>query len=149
VPAPQRQALLAELRKTLGDRDDNKCEAFEENTKDPHRLTIYRLSASKLLVSVGCYVAAYNSGDAYWVTNVHAPFSPVLVTSSANDYTDGRILYSVRGRGIGDCMRSDTWTWDGGQFIHTASLSTGMCKEIAAGGAWELPTLVTEVNRKK
>jgi hypothetical protein len=149
VPAAQRQALLAELRKTLGDRNDNNCEAFEENARDPDKPTIYRLSASRLLVSVGCYVAAYNSGDAYWVTNLHAPYSPVLVTNSANDYSGGRIFYSARGRGVGDCMQSDTWTWDGNKFIHTSSLTTGMCKEIAAGGAWELPTLVTKTNRPK
>jgi hypothetical protein len=149
VPASQRPALLAALRQTLGDKDANICEAFEENAQDPHKLTVYRLSASKLLVSTGCYVAAYNSGDAYWVIDARAPYSPVLVTASASDYSHGQIFFSQRGRGIGDCLASDTWTWDGRQFVHTASLSTGMCKEIAAGGAWELPTLVTKVNKSK
>jgi len=145
IPAAQRTALLADLRKTLGQKDDNSCDDFNENAKDPAKLTIVRLSPSRLLVSMGCYVGAYNSGDAYWVINDRQPYSPVLVTNAASDYARGQLFFSQRGRGIGDCMSSDTWAWDGQRFIHTSSLSTGMCKEIAAGGAWELPTLVTKV----
>jgi hypothetical protein len=149
VPAVQRAALLAELRKTLGNEDANQCDDFNENAIDPQKLTLYRLSSSRLLVSIGCYVGAYNSGDAYWVINPRPPFLPVLATNTGSDYAHGQIFFSQRGRGIGDCMSSDTWTWDGRQFVHTSSLSTGMCKEIMAGGAWELPTLVTKVNQPR
>jgi hypothetical protein len=29
--------------------------------------------------------------------------------------------------------------------VRTADSSTGLCRLVAAGGAWEMPTLVTEV----
>ena len=44
-------------------------------------------------------------------------------------------------------VRLERWTWDGNGFVHTASATTGMCKLIAAGGPWELPTIVTEVKK--
>lgn len=145
VPVKQRPVLLAELRKTLGEEDGNSCEGFDENARSPDQLSAYRLSDSQLLVSVGCFMAAYNSGDAYWVINAQAPFAPVLVTNAGSDYSEGRIYAIQKGRGVGDCIASETWTWDGRRFVHTSSMSTGMCKSIAAGGAWELPTLVTKV----
>lgn len=110
-------------------------------------LTVYRLSASKMLVSMPCWLAAYNFGAGFWVINSAPPFRPVLVTDSGSDYSDGSISASHKGRGLGDCWSSETWTWDGKDFIHTESSTTGMCKLIAAGGAWSLPTLVTAPRR--
>jgi|JI6StandDraft_1071083.scaffolds.fasta_scaffold1050894_2 hypothetical protein len=49
------------------------------------------------------------------------------------------------GRGLGDCWSSSEWTWDAKQFLQTASSSTAMCKLLAPGGAWSLPTFVTDV----
>jgi hypothetical protein len=135
VPAKQRTALLAELRKTLGEEDQNSCDDFDENASNPAKLSAYRLSESQLLVSVGCFMAAYNSGEAYWVINAKAPFAPVLVTNAGTDYSSGKIYAIQKGRGIGDCISSDTWTWDGRRFVHTSSMTSGMCKSIAAGGA--------------
>jgi hypothetical protein len=149
VPVKQRSVLLAELRKTLGQEDGNSCESFEENVRDPAKLSAYRLSEGHLLVAVACWVAAYNSGDAYWVINAQAPYAPVLVTNVGSDYSKGMIYAIQKGRGMGDCVSSETWTWDGRRFLHTASMSTGMCKGIAAGGAWELPTLVIKVKEPK
>ncbi|CAH0222336.1 hypothetical protein SRABI118_02257 [Massilia sp. Bi118] len=149
VPAKQLTALLAELRKTLGDEDGNSCEGFDENARSPAKLSAYRLSDSRLLVSLGCFMATYNSGDAYWVTNALPPFAPVMVTNAGSDYSEGRIYAIQKGRGMGDCISSDTWTWDGQGFVHTSSMTTGMCKGIAAGGAWELPTLVVKVKQPK
>lgn len=117
----------------------------EEGAQD--ELTVYRLSASKLLVSMPCWMAAYNFGSGFWVVNSAPPFRPVLVTDSGSDYSEGSISASHKGRGLGDCWSTDTWTWDGKDFIHTESSTTGMCKLIAAGGAWALPTLVTAPRR--
>ncbi len=50
-----------------------------------------------------------------------------------------------KGRGLGDCWQLDSWTWDGEEFNHTDSRSTGMCRLIAPGGPWSLPTIVTDV----
>lgn len=149
VPAKQRAALLAELRKTLPNDNDNNCDRYENKVRNPNNIDIYRLSGQKLMVRIACWYGPYNSGDAHWVINARPPYAPVMVTKNGTDYTAGQIHANHKGRGIGDCMSSDTWTWDGRRFVHTSSQTTGMCKGIAAGGAWELPTLVVYVRKPK
>jgi hypothetical protein len=127
----------------------NSCELFDASVANPAKWTAYRLSEKKLLVSAECWMAAYNSGDGFWVINVQPPFAPAFVTNMGSTYAQGTITSSQRGRGFGDCMGSDSWTWDGRSFVHTASMTTGKCKHVAPGGAWELPTLVVKVNEPK
>jgi hypothetical protein len=110
-------------------------------------LSVARLSKDKLLVWASCSMAAYNAGDAYWVINATAPYAPVLVTGSGSDYEAGTISSGQKGRGLGDCWNTEEWTWDGRQFVQTASASTGMCRLVAPGGAWHLPELVTDVRK--
>lgn len=108
-------------------------------------LSITRLTDTKLLVSTQCWNAAYNSGDGYWVVNQAPPFQPLLITASGSHFSHGSIVAAHKGRGLGDCWSSQAWTWNGKEFVHTESSTTGMCKLLAPGGAWSLPTLVTDV----
>lgn len=111
----------------------------------PEPLTITRLGADTLLVSVACWRAAYNEGRGYWVVKDRAPYSPVLVTTVGNE-DDGQIISgSHKGRGLGDCWSMNSWGWNGRAFVPTAVSTTGLCRLVAAGGAWTMPTLVTEV----
>jgi hypothetical protein len=55
------------------------------------------------------------------------------------------IQQASRGRGLGDCFYATSWGWTGTQFVKTAVSSTGLCRLVSAGGAWEMPTLVTKV----
>lgn len=134
-----RAALLRELRGTLG--------ADDCNAMHTEQLTVLRLTPDKLLIHVPCWAGAYNEGVAYWVANKAAPYAPVLVTLSASDYAAGTITSSQKGRGLGDCWAKQEWTWDGRRFAPTLAATTGMCRLVAAGGAWELPTFVARVTR--
>lgn len=125
--------------------NDDECYELSGSESDKPELSIIRLSKSKLLVSTLCWRAAYNAGDGYWVINDSPPYNPVLVTTSGTDYNDDGISEAQKGRGLGDCWSHEEWTWDGKEFIHTESSTTGMCKLVAAGGAWTLPTIVSEV----
>ncbi|MBD8642959.1 DUF1176 domain-containing protein [Stenotrophomonas sp. CFBP 13724] len=108
-------------------------------------LKVQRLSADKLLVSALCWRGAYNAGSGYWVVNAQAPYEPQLVTHFGTD-DDGRsISGSHKGRGLGDCWSMNTWGWDGRRFVATSATTTGLCRLVAAGGAWDLPTRVTTV----
>lgn len=49
----------------------------------------------------------------------------------------------------GDCMVTNIWRWDGSSLVHTEEATTGMCRDIAGGGAWDLPTLVTAVRKQR
>lgn len=133
-------ALRKELYASV--KGDDTCYLFEESEG---QINVARLTDNKLLVSMECWRAAYNSGSAYWVIGDKPPFKPVLVTTSGTDDSDGTIRASHKGRGLGDCWSSEEWTWDGRRFVPTQASTTGMCKLVAAGGAWSLPTLVTDV----
>jgi hypothetical protein len=146
LTSAQQTLLLAELRKTTGIDD---CENLGPDAREKPSLATHPLTRETMVVQMTCWMGAYNSGDGIWVANRRSPYAPRLVTNTATDYGDGEIFSSQKGRGIGDCMGSDAWTWNGQQFIHTASSSTGMCREIAAGGTWDLPTIVTEVRKQR
>ena len=146
LTAAQTRDLMAALRKTV---KDDSCELVDTKSDDAGDLVVRRLAQDKLLVSHACWTAAYNSGDGYWVVDAKPPYSATLVTTSATDYSDGVISSTQKGRGIGDCFSSATWTWDGKAFVQTSATTTGMCRQIQAGGAWDLPTLVTRVHKAR
>lgn len=112
---------------------------------EPEELTITRLSSDKVLVSTLCWRAAYNEGYGFWVANDKAPFNPVLVTTSGSD-SDGRVISAAhKGRGLGDCWHTTDWSWDGKRFVKTGEATSGLCRLVAAGGAWDMPTVVSKV----
>ena len=144
----QRRSLLAELQRTVVTRNGSECAAFDDGTPPPESQAVRRLSKQHLLVSLTCWTAAYNSGDAYWVVNTAAPYSPVLVTANGTEYVNSVLTAHHRGRGIGDCGNSDTWTWDGGKFVRTGADISQLCKGFP-GGAWNMPSLVTKLDFQK
>ena len=146
LPKAQSAALLAELKRTT---KTDACEMLFEKGDAAPELGIYRLSAGKLLASTSCWQAAYNEGDGYWVINDHAPFKPVAVTLSGSSFEHGRIAAFQKGRGIADCVSQEEWAWDGAQFKQSLAMTTGQCKEIQPGGAWNLPTLSTTLKYKR
>lgn len=141
--AADRRELLAVLRKGAGE----DCADLEAVAKGEEQLQVEALSRDRMLVSARCWRGAYNEGHGYWVANLRAPFAPALVTYDGTDHEAGTISAGHRGRGIGDCYGSEEWVWDGRVFVHTSKSRSGMCREIAAGGAWDLPTLVSVVKR--
>jgi hypothetical protein len=140
----QTRDLMAALRKTV---KDGSCELVDKKSDAATTLDVHRLTTDKLLVSHPCWIAAYNTGDGYWVVDAQPPYSAALVTTSATDYDNGVISSMQKGRGIGDCIGTATWTWDGESFAQTSAGTTGMCREISTGGAWDLPTLVTRIRK--
>ncbi len=150
-PADQALANSAALRKALAAATPaDTCEALHPGdsmiaNEGPQDITVQRLSADKLLVSQPCWRAAYNTGDGYWVVNDRAPYQPQLVTASAVGDELRTIEQGHKGRGLGDCWHSTSWGWTGTGFVKTAESSAGLCRLVAAGGAWEMPTLVSKV----
>ena len=139
--ATQGEAVREALR---GVSDDSACEDLHKTGEEQQELEVVRLTKTKLLVSTRCWLAAYNAGSGYWIVNDTAPYRPELVTADATDFDKGTLMSTQKARGLGDCWGSEQWTWNGTGFVQTASSSTGQCKGFA-GGAWQLPTLVTEI----
>lgn len=124
--------------------DEESCGDLHQSGEEQEALEIVRLTKTKLLVSTRCWLAAYNAGSGYWIVNDTPPFRPELVTADATDFDDGTLMSAQKARGLGDCWGAEAWVWNGSTFVRTASSSTGQCKGFA-GGAWNLPTLVTEI----
>jgi hypothetical protein len=132
-------ALREALRATISDEN---CWEFLEHIS---KLSSVRLTETQMLVSTQCWMGAYNAGVGSWVVNASPPYDPTLITTDASEYYQGSISSIRKGRGLGDCWSIDGWTWNGTRFIHTESSSSGMCKLVAPGGAWSLPTIVSDV----
>lgn len=145
LTAAQSGALLREVRAVSAE----DCGQLDQYGKDDLHFVVSRLTSGKLLVSYACSQGAYNTFNGYWVINATPPYAPVLITDSGSDDMGGVITQSQRGRGLADCMSNKEWVWDGRTFAQSFSGSTGMCRAIARSGAWNLPTLVTDVRRKK
>jgi len=136
-----RSSQLATIMKGTMKEVDSDCPNLPD--KSPWRIN--RLNGSQLLVQHECWRGAYNVGTGVWVMNDSKPYNPTLVTTSATGYDEGKITSVQRGRGIGDCLAKNEWIWTGKSFEKSHESTTGLCRLIAAGGAWELPTYVTEV----
>lgn len=143
-PGDAEQAILITALKKSINKDD--CNDFFEN--EYTEFDAYQLTATKWLVSARCWQGAYNTGYGYWVINQQAPHNAVIVTDSGDYYEKGVISKSHKGRGYGDCMSFDSWVWDGKNFVQSEITTSGMCKLVAAGGAWSLPTFVSDVRKQ-
>lgn len=127
--------------------DAGDCD-YEDNN-DSSSPVIYPLTEQYWLASRLCWLAAYNAGSNYWLIKSTAPYDAVLITDSGTDYDQGVISESHKGRGLGDCWSQTSWVWDGKTFVLSETFTTGMCKMVTAGGAWKLPTFVSDVREAK
>ena len=98
------------------------------------------------LAAHSCWLGAYNSSNGYWLIDNAKPSKPTLITTAGNDYFNGDISATHKDRGIGDCWNRTAWIWNGETFAKSEESSTGMCRGFA-GGAWDLPTYVSQVIR--
>ncbi len=103
------------------------------------------IDAKHTLASHLCWRGAYNEGIGYWLIDNANPSNPKLITTSGSDYDTGNLFSAQKGRGLGDCWYTQAWVWDGKGFAKTSEMTTGLCRGVQAGGAWKLPTYVSEV----
>src|SRR5690606_31540219 len=82
-----------------------------------------------------------------WIVSAQPPYAPRLVTADASFHADGIIRAYQKGRGLGDCAWRMEWAWDGRDFVPAFEATTGLCRLVADGGAWELPTRVSRILR--
>lgn len=115
------------------------------NLSDRSSWRVSRLNSTQLLAQHSCWTGAYNTGMGVWVMNDTKPYKPTLITTNATDYSDGKISSVQKGRGIGDCLYKADWIWTGKRFDKSHESTTGLCRMIEAGGAWQMPTYITEV----
>ena len=136
-----KSSQLASLVKGTMKDADTECPSLSDKSS----WRINRLNGSQLLAQHECWTAAYNAGTGVWVMNDSKPYKSKLITTSATGYDKGKLTSVQKGRGIGDCLSKVDWVWTGKAFEKSNESSTGLCRLIEAGGAWELPTYITDV----
>lgn len=136
--------LSTMMEKTLANAS-KECPSLSDSSSDSSGWRVSRLNSNQLLAQHKCWVGAYNVGHGMWVINDSEPYSPKLVTVNATSYNKGQISSIQKGRGIGDCLSKEDWVWTGKSFAKSYETTTGLCRMIEAGGAWDLPTYVSNV----
>ncbi|NNP73467.1 hypothetical protein A7P53_12990 [Acinetobacter defluvii] len=143
----QAQKIIAVLKKTTH-RDDCPVLFGESDYFESDRMVITPITPTLSAISHPCWSGAYNFGQGVWVMDKKLNEVKQLVSTSVSDEADNQLFENHKGRGVGDCWSQAEWTWDGQHYIKTFVASTGQCKGFA-GGAWQLPTVVTEVKGLK
>jgi hypothetical protein len=122
---------------------DKKAFAEECGESNARNLEIVRLTQSKVLLSMGCGLGAYNYTWKLWIANDKPPYAPQMQEANGEfDASSGEVNFGNKGRGIGDCWSHEQWVFNGKDFTSSGESTTGMCRGFA-GGAWDLPTYVT------
>lgn len=114
------------------------------NQVDIGSFEVYRLTNSRILLSLPCGMGAYNFSQLLWIANDKPPYAPQVVNAEGDfDPATGSVHSSMKVRGLGDCWWSKTWQFDGKGFTLTQESGDSMCRGFA-GGAWQLPVYVTQ-----
>ena len=155
VPASSEGDLPLALKVLATIPKDGDCDelAALQASKNPDTsdVDVWRLGGGRVLVTALCWRGAYNTGNGYWIANDKPPYDAKLVTTQADTFEPeaGELSGTSKGRGVGDCVSRSSWVWDGRAFVHAHETTSGQCKSVAAGGAWDLPTLVSEVRKPR
>jgi hypothetical protein len=106
---------------------------------------LWHLDANRLLVTQPCKAVAGGTSQGWWVANRRPPYDARPVTYAGEFDGVSTISARIPGGSAGDCGTAEAWTWTGFRFEQTYAATGGLCRGVKAGGAWELPTLVTDV----
>ena len=141
---PGDDALAARIFPSLDvAKDADLCNNLDK--VDAKSLAVSRLSDRKVLLSLGCDVGAYNYSTVLWIANDKPPYAPVPLEARGDfDEKDASVTEVMKARGIGDCLSSQTWHFNGKDFVQTNQSGDGMCRGFA-GGAWSLPRYVSRI----
>ena len=113
-------------------------------------ITLYPLTQNKVLAEALCVRGAYQSTNYYAVLDDKLSKVEQVLAEQYNEagYDEKQGYAFVRGtykaRGVGDCWNGQDAVWNGKIFIRTSEWTTGFCKGFP-GGAWQLPTFVSDI----
>jgi hypothetical protein len=110
---------------------------------------LWHLDANRLLVTQPCRLVAGNAVNGYWTANLRPPYDARPMTYSGVDFDGSTVSVRAIGGVAGDCGSAESWTWNGFRFEQTYAATGGLCRGVKAGGAWDLPTLVSDVTAGK
>ena len=135
--------VLALLRKAYDGCVDEDLESQD--------ITLYPLTQNKVLAEALCASGAYQSTNYYAVLDDKLSKVEQVLADQYNGVGGDRkqgyafVRGSYKGRAIGDCWDGQDAVWNGKIFIRTSDWMTGGCYKGFTGGAWQLPTFVSDI----
>ena len=141
---PADKALAAKIFPAL-DIKEAKEDCNNKDEINAKSMEVTRLDGQRVLLALGCGMGAYNYSTLLWIANDKPPYAPVALDANGDfDDKEASVTEVMKGRGIGDCISTRTWTFDGKTFVRTSETGDGMCRGFP-GGAWSLPSFVARV----
>ena len=160
---PKIDAVSVNNRKTIelkhGEKQFNHVLALLRKTHDgcvdedleSQYITIYPLTHNKVLAEALCFKGAYQYTNYYAVLDDKLSKVEQVLAEQYNEagYDEKQgyafVRGSYKGRAIGDCWAGQDAVWNGKIFIRTSDWMTGGCYKGFTGGAWQLPTFVSDI----
>jgi hypothetical protein len=146
VDAKLGKQILASLKKPAKRECDELTSPLLKEEDGSTETTIYRLTNSKVLLSLRCWSGTKNQGWGYWIANDKPPYNPILVTTDGDpdEVKSFSGLISSRNMGHGSTgnVYSDSWIWDGQGFVRTESKETIRFRNELP---WLIPSVVSKV----
>lgn len=123
---------------------DPECPLLDDGQAQA-RARLWHLDVNRLLVSQACHAAAEGGGLGYWLANVRPPYDARPMTYQGAEFDGSTVSARTSSAPAGDCGTRQTWTWNGYRFDPSYAGTGGLCRGVKAGGAWDLPTLVSDI----
>ena len=114
-------------------------------------ITIYPLTHNKVLAEALCFKGAYQGTNYYAVLDDKLSKVEQVLAEQYNEagYDEKQgyafVRGSYKGHAFGDCWNGQDAVWNGKIFIRTSDWMTGGCYKWFTGGAWQLPTFVSDI----
>lgn len=110
--------------------------------------TLYPLGGGRVLSETRCWTAAYNSANHYAILSEDLNTLVARVDAEAYGFSHqphpNTLEGGMKGRGAGDCFWLENQVYNGETFVKSHVATTGLCRGFP-GGAWEMPSVVSEV----
>jgi hypothetical protein len=146
IPATRQagdDALAVRVLATIASHPD--CPLLDDGAAQA-RARLWHLDANRLLVTQPCRAASGGDANGWWTANLRPPYDAKALTYSGNDFDGSGTIAARQSSGAaGDCGNAQAWTWNGFRFELTYAATGGLCRGVKAGGAWELPSVVSDV----
>ena len=140
---PDDGALAVRVLATI--RSNADCPLLDDGAAQA-RARLWHLDANRLLVTQPCQAGANGARNGYWIANLRPPYDAKPMTYSGLDYDGSATIVAQRVTGAkGDCGAIEAWTWSGYRFEQSFAATGGLCRGVKAGGAWQLPSVVSDV----
>jgi len=142
--APQPDDAALAVRVLAAIQSNPECPLLDDGASQSQG-RLWHLDANRLLVTQPCKAVDGDVAQGWWIANRRPPYDARPLTYAGMFDGVSSVLVQERARSRGDCGSSGIWTWTGYRFEQTHAATGGLCRGVKRDGAWDLPTLVTDV----